>query len=153
MNSMYFNEEQVDSGEMIEFLNILLKQCYGKSEDYNDIHIKPVDCHAFIIEWNQIPWSGEYGGHFQFIEEDQTVMIEKFFPDNHSEMCYDEDDYKERLNDFLKNNPGWVKTAYETWTNELENKAFNDYLKEHTIKFSDEDAQGKCCDKDGENNE
>ena len=43
-------------------------------------------------------------------------------------MCYDEEDYKERLDEFLKENPGWVKTHYGTWTNEIENEKFRKQL-------------------------
>jgi len=51
-------------------------------------------------------------------------MIEKFFPDNHSEMFYSEEEFEYRLKEWLEKNPGWVKTHYGTWTNEIENKKF-----------------------------
>ena len=137
MNSMYFSEEQVKAGELAEFLNVLLKQSYGKGDSYNEIHIKPVGDQSFTVEWICVPWSGNYGGHFEFVNDDQLVMIEKFFPDNHSELCYDEEDYKNKLDTFLKDNPGWVKTDYGTWTNEIENAKFQDELKKATIKLSD----------------
>ena len=47
-------------------------------------------------------------------------MTEKIFPDNHTELCYNEADYKERLNEFLKENPGWRQTEYGHWINDLE---------------------------------
>ena len=37
---------------------------------------------------------------------------------------YSEEDYQERLNEWLKENPGWVKTSYGTLTNEIENEHF-----------------------------
>jgi hypothetical protein len=56
-------------------------------------------------------------------------MIEKQFPDNHYEMCFDEQDYQERLQEFLEKNPGWHQTAYGCWTNDIENEKFMKELK------------------------
>ena len=50
VNSQYFDEEQVKAGEFSEFLSLLMKQCYGKGNNYNDTHIRPEDCGAFSIE-------------------------------------------------------------------------------------------------------
>lgn len=124
INTQFFSKEQVDAGEMTEFISLLTKQSYGKGNRYNDIHIKIEDYGAFSVEWVEVPWSHAYGGSFTYVDEGQVVMTEYTFPDNHSELCYDEDDYKERLEEFLKENPGWVKTSYGTWTNEIENEKF-----------------------------
>ena len=67
--------------------------------------------------------------------------MKKFFPDNHSELCYDEEDYKNKLDTFLKDNPGWVKTDYGTWTNEIENSKFRDELKLSDVIDIDEDDE------------
>ena len=130
MNSQYFSKEQIKAGEMQKLLDFLMVEAYGAGDHYNDIHIKPEDCGAFVVEWEQVPWSHEWGGHFEFINEDlgQVTMIEKIFPDNHTELCYNEEDYQERLDEFLKENPGWVKTSYGTWTNEIENERFKKEL-------------------------
>ena len=55
-------------------------------------------------------------------------MLERHFPDNHTELCYNEEDYQEKLAEWLKENPGWVKTSYGTWTNEIENESFRKLL-------------------------
>ena len=62
VNSQYFDEEQVKAGELYEFLSLLMKQCYGKGNNYNDIHIRPEDCGAFSIEWASSPWDHSYPG-------------------------------------------------------------------------------------------
>lgn len=118
INKQYFSEEQVKSGYLTKFLTLLMDEAYGSGDCFNDIHIYPEDCGAFIIEWVQRPWSGNYGGYgFQYIGNDDVVMKEKFFPDNHSELCYDEDDYSQKLDEWLKDNPGWEKTSYGVWVN------------------------------------
>ena len=89
MNSMYFTKEDVDAGLMVELINYLCKYSYhsgpGDLAHYNDIHIKPVDCEAFVVEWEQTPWSQEYGGRFEFINEEQCICNKVIFPDHHYE--------------------------------------------------------------------
>ena len=89
--------------------------------DYLDIHIRTEENFLFL-EWVQIPYSREWGGEFKYVDEDQVVMTEKRFPDNHYEYVFDDEDYEERLKEFLEENPGWVKTSYGMWTNEIENE-------------------------------
>lgn len=124
VNSQYFSKEQVEAGEMTEFINVLLKQCHGKGNRYNDIHIKPEDCEAFSVEWINVPWDNAYGGSFQYVDEDQAVMTEFYLPDSSSGWFWSEAEFNEFLKDWLEKNPGWVKTSYGTWTNEIENEKF-----------------------------
>lgn len=113
-----------------EQLNVLISYNSDPEEKYyNDIHIYQEES-LIILEWDHVPYDGSWGGKFQFVEEDQFVMTEKIFPDNHTELCYDEEDFKERLEEFLKDNPGWEKTPYGTWTNRIENEQFIKKLEE-----------------------
>ena len=57
-------------------------------------------------------------------------MTEYKFPDNHYEYLNDIDEYEERLNDWLEENPGWKLTSYGTWTNTIENEKFKEALNE-----------------------
>lgn len=122
-NSQAFTPEEVKKGLHLDLLNYLLDHNKKNETQYYDIHITS-DGYCTIIEWTDISYNQEYGqeGKFEFVPADGYVMIEKTFPDNHTELCYDEEDYKERLEEFLKENPGWVKTSYGTWTNEIENE-------------------------------
>lgn len=146
LNSMYFSKEQVEAGEMIEFLNILLKQSYGVSKYYNDIHIKPDDCGAFVIEWVNVPWSHDWGGRFEYLDDDQYSMTEYCFPDRHYELLRDKEEYDERLKEFLKENPGWEMTDYGTWVNTIENEKWleqeyqpeKDFVEKSKTTFSEE---------------
>lgn len=133
-NEMYFSEEQVKAGEMTEFLNILLKQCYGKSKYYNDIHIKPEDCGAFTIEWVNVPWDESYGGSFQYLDEDDRIFKEYILPDR-SYVCFQfQKEYDEYFEQWMIDNPGWVKNEFGIWTNEIENKKLHEEIDKQICK-------------------
>jgi len=121
VNSMWFS----DIKEATKLVTYLLE---GSDSHYNDIRIHTEDNNAYVVEWVQLPWNREWGGKFSYVDENQVVMTEEVFPDNHIEYCLDEEDYKERLEEFLKNNQGWVKTSYGTWTNEIENEKFKEWI-------------------------
>lgn len=72
-NSMYFSAEMVKAGEMTKFIDQLNALSYGKGSFYNDIHIKPEDAGAFVVEWVQVPWDHAYGGYFVFVGDDECV--------------------------------------------------------------------------------
>lgn len=127
-----FTPEEVKKGFHLNLLNTLLKYNMESEDYYNDIHIT-TDGYCLIIEWDKIPYSHEYGGSFKYVDESEVVMLEKIFPDNHIELCYNEEDYQERLAEFLKENPGWVKTEYGTWRNEVETKKIKQILLEENI--------------------
>ena len=113
-----------------EQLNVLINyNSDPKEKYYNDIHIYQEES-FIILEWDHVPYDGSWGGKFQFVAENQIVMTEEIFPDNHIELCYDEEDFKKRLKEFLKDNPGWEKTSYGTWTNRIENERFIKKLEE-----------------------
>ena len=74
-NSMYFPKEDIEKGLMQDFIAFLCRySCVSNSELYIDIHIRPDDLGAFIIEWVQVPWSHEYGGRFEYVGEEQEVV-------------------------------------------------------------------------------
>lgn len=128
-NSQAFTPEEVKKGLHLDLLNYLLDHNKKSEKQYYDIHIT-TDGYCTIIEWTDVDYNQEYGpeGKFEFVPADGYVMIERTFPDNHTELCYNEEDYQERLDEFLKDNPGWVKTHYGTWTNEIENERIRKQL-------------------------
>ena len=132
MNRQYFSKEQIAAGELNEFLEVLLKQCYGKSETYNDIHIKPADCGAFVIEWEETPWSGEWGGHWQYINDDEEEIVVKYyyFPDDHYELFQTKEEYEEALKEWLEEHKEerWAKNQYDHWYSQKEQEAWEEYL-------------------------
>ena len=133
MNRQYFSKEQIAAGELNEFLDVLLKQCYGEGEYYNDIHIKPEDCGSFVVEWETNPRSYEYGGHWQYIQddEDEVVMKYYYFPDNHSELFETKEQYEEALKEWLEEHKEeeWEINQYGHWYSKAEQRKREEELK------------------------
>ena len=129
-NSQAFIPEEVKKGLHLDLLNYLLDHNKKNKTQYYDIHIT-TDGYVIIIEWVDVDYNleGEQG-KFQFVPSNGQVMLEFSFPDNHYEQFYTEEEYQERLQEWLKENPGWVKTHYGTWTNELENERIRKELEE-----------------------
>ena len=114
---MYFTKEDVEAGLMTKLIDYLCQysyQCWSRDfAHYNDIHIKPDDCDAFVVEWEQRPWSGEYGGKFEYVGEEQVVCNEVIYPDGTSgySPCSQEDE----IEIWLEYHPGWEKDEYGHW--------------------------------------
>ena len=91
-NSMYFPKEDIEKGLMQDFIAFLCRYSYASdSEIYIDIHIRPDDLGAFIIEWAQVPWSHEYGGGFEYVGEEQEVVdMEAWLEENPEAKVSDE---------------------------------------------------------------
>lgn len=103
------------------FLKVLLDyNAEGDNDDYNEIHIYQEEM-LMIVEWNKVPYSHEWGGKFQYIDYDEYVMKEVSFPDGHYEYLFP-DEVEEKLEEWHKSHPEWVKTYYGTWTNMEENR-------------------------------
>ena len=120
-NSQSFTPEEVKQGLLNDLLNYLLDHNKKNKNQYYDIHIT-TDGYCTIIEWTDVYYK-DVGpeGKFEYVPANGQVMLEYSFPDNHYEQFYSEEEYQERLQEWLKENPGWVKTHYGTWTNEIEN--------------------------------
>ena len=129
MNKILFDTRKPNGlNHFKEQLDTLIKNNADPEEEYyNDIHIYQEDS-FIVLEWDHVPYDHSFGGRFVLVDEDQVVMTEKVFTDNHTELCYDEDDFQERLKEWLEENPGWVKTFYGTWTNEIENQKYREQL-------------------------
>ena len=134
MNRQYFSKKQIAAGELNAFLNILLKQCYGKGDYYNDIHIKTEDCGAFVVEWETNPRSGEYGGHWQYIKDDEEEVVMKYyyFPDNHSELFETKEQYEETLKEWLEEHKDeeWELNQYGHWYSKAEQRKWEEQIAE-----------------------
>ena len=138
-NSQAFTPEEVEQGLLNDLLNYLLEHNKKNETQYYDIHIT-TDGYCSIVEWTDVSYNNEYGdeGKFEYVPYNGQVMLEFTFPDNHTELCYNEEDYQERLDEFLKENPGWVKTHYGTWVNEIENEKFAQQMKKVLVPSEEE---------------
>lgn len=126
-NYQAFTPEEVEEGLHLDLLNYLLEHNKKNETQYYDIHITS-DGYCTIIEWIDVRYDKIFGeeNHFEFVPYNGCVMLEYSFPDDHREFCYDEQDYKERLDEFLKENPGWIKGQFGNWVNELENNSYSE---------------------------
>lgn len=133
MNRQYFSKEQIAAGELNEFLDVLLKQCYGKGDCYNDIHIKPEDCGSFVVEWETNPRSGEWRGHWRYIKDDEEEVVMKYyyFPDNHSEPFETKEQYEEALKEWLEEHKDeeWEINEYGRWQSKAAQRKWEENFK------------------------
>lgn len=128
VNRMYFSKEAVENGELQKLLDYLMKYSYSDNgprdmRHYCEIHIKPEDLEAFIVEWSQEPWSNEFGdrGGFEYVDCDSYIMKEYAFPDGSLEYFPDDEEFQYALDAWLKLNPGWHKhDIMNVWVKEDE---------------------------------
>lgn len=115
MNNIYFNNRK-HANKFIKFL--LDYNQDSDNEDYFEIHIYQEDT-GIIIEFDKVPFSRDWGGRFEYVDEDQLVVTELIFPDNSTELV-PKGSEDIRLDEWLKENPGWVKNEYGVWRKEGE---------------------------------
>ena len=132
MNRQYFSKEQIKNKELEEFLELLIKHSIsGKGDEYSDIQPEEF---GVILEWEVNPWSGEYGGHWQYIndDDDEVVMKWYYFPDKHGELFEAERDYKERLEEWLEEHKEEKRkqNQYGVWYSEKEQEDLHKYLED-----------------------
>ena len=117
MNSMYFTGEDVKAGLMTQLIDYLCRYSYESEPRgharYNDIHIRPADCGAFVVEWVQAPWSSDYSGRFEYVSEDQVVCNEVEFPDGYFEYTPEDEDIV--IKEWLEDNPSWYRDEWGQW--------------------------------------
>ena len=125
MNRQSFDLEKPNGKkQFLALLNALMD--YNEDPDnsyFNDIHIKQEESFA-VIEWDTVPYSGEWGGHWHFLEDDEVIMKEVHFPDGHYDYVFPEE-VEETIKKWHEDHPEWVKTSYGTWTNMEENRYFS----------------------------
>ena len=126
-NTMTFTPEDVELGLHYDLLNYLLIYNAKAKNSFNDIHITS-DGYCTIVEWDNVPYSKEWGGKFEYVAEDEVIAKEFMFPDNHYELIYP-DDEEDILREWLKDNPEYKKDDYGRWYNENEIIKINEDLK------------------------
>lgn len=102
-NSKAFTPEEVEKGLHLDLIKYLLDYNSKSDDYYEDIHITS-DGYCTIVEWCDVCLDKEIpSGKFEFVGEDQYVMTNITFPDNHSEFLF-EGEIEERANEWLKEN-------------------------------------------------
>lgn len=122
MNRQSFNTDNANSRkQFIQLLNALLDyNADRENQSYNDIHIYQEESHI-EMEWEQVPYGHEWGGRFRYVDYDEEVMKDVSFPDGHHEMLYPYE-VEDRLKEWHRDNPDWVKNQFGMWTNAEENR-------------------------------
>lgn len=138
MNKMTFDTQNKSEMEnLTALLSFLISYNSDSLSLYNEIHIYQEES-LTILEWEQVPYSRQYGGKFMFVDEDHAVLKHVRFPDNHYEYL-PADEEEKAIDNWLIDNPGWTVTSYGTWTYDPKTEIFQDYLKKNTVKFADID--------------
>lgn len=128
-NSEAFTPEEVEKGSHLELLKTLFKLNDRLDNGHYDIHITS-DGYCLIIEWCQVhPDFGPNG--FVFVNENQRIVTEFSFPDNHYESFDSKEEYEERLKEWLEQNPGWTQSEYGNWYKKDDEKNEDAILKKY----------------------
>jgi len=122
-NYMRFDVKDQEKGLHLKLLNYLMEYNKNSENSYIEIVVKPAGYDDVIeIEWLQSNYDRyDTEPHFRAVGEDERVMFEYEFPDNHFEWVESMEEGKERVEEWLKENPGWIKTSYGRWINKEEN--------------------------------
>ncbi len=104
INQQSFTPEEVKKGMHLDLIKYLLDYNEKSKDHYNEIMIT-TDGYCTIIEWVNLPYDKDFGGHYEYINEDdgEHIMIEYKLPDN-SYIDIEPGTEKEVLEDWLKDN-------------------------------------------------
>lgn len=120
-NSMSFSREAMKEGLHLELIKYLVNYHLNNDYHFNDVHIT-TDGETLIVEWEQVPYDHSFGGSFQYVEEDCLVMRDLDLPDGGNTFIPQDDDPEEYLKEWLKEHPGWKRSAYGHWVFEDKDK-------------------------------
>ena len=115
INRMVFDtSDESESALFTNFLNALLEYNRTSRYDYNDIHISQEES-LIVLEWVQIPFDGEWGGKFEFVDDDQQVVTEVTFPDGSYDYAFNQEEKNTMLDKWFKEHPQWKRSPYRGW--------------------------------------
>lgn len=127
-NYIKFNLEEQKKGLHTKFIETLLEYNRTSTDGYFEILITPAGYEDTItIEFIQNYYDRQRDrhdneDHFKAVGPDDHIMFEYQFPDDHFEWVESIEEGEERVEEWLKNNPGWIKTGYGRWINKEENE-------------------------------
>lgn len=132
MNSQSFTPKEVEKGLHLKLINTLLEINKDKENFYNQIMID-TDGYCLIVNWTERSFNGEFNSRFEFLNDDEVVMKEVHFPDNHYEYLLPEE-VDEVFNDWLKEHPTYKQNQYGFWYDEREQKAWKEQIETNRIE-------------------
>lgn len=114
-NSMAFTPEEVKAGLFQKFLDTLMHYNANSDQHYCDIHIT-TDGYCTILEWENVPYNHEWGGSFEYVQEDEYVVHDLKLPDGTYVRSTNEIEDKEIIDDFIAEHPDYqYDWALEKW--------------------------------------
>ena len=145
-NEKTFTPEEVKAGMVGEFVDFLMKQDAKSNEikdkkrsshyGYTNINIISGDGYNVTVQWCEVLFEDD-SPKFEFVNEGETVATVLELPDNSTVLCWDEDDAKEFLGDFLKEHPYYKKNEYGHWYDENEQKAWEEWVKKNNPEYAE----------------
>jgi len=145
-NEKTFTPEEVKAGMVIEFIDFLMKQDAKSNEikdkkrssnyGYTNINIISSDGYYVTVQWCEVLFNDD-SPKFEFVNEGETVATVLELPDNSTILCWDEDDAKETLDEFLKEHPYYKKNEYGHWYNENEQKEWEEWVKKNNPEYAE----------------
>lgn len=135
-NEKTFTPEEVKAGMVVEFIDFLIKQDIksaevnerGSAGSYTNINITNGGGDCVIVQWCEVLFNDD-SPKFEFVNYDEHIGTVLELPDNSTVLCWDEDDAKETLDNFLKEHPYYKKNEYGHWYNENEQKEWENFIK------------------------
>lgn len=127
-----FTPEEVEKGLHIKFIKTLLSLDKDNQERYHDVHITN-DGYCLIIEWCLVYFNDDACSHFEYVSEDETVATIVEYPDDSTELAWDDEMANDLLEEWLSANPGWHKNKFGVWTDSNDQNFSMEKLKDGTI--------------------
>lgn len=109
MNSLCFDSRKY-ADEFIRFM-LNYNQNPDNEDDYFEIHIYQEE-NDIIVEFDKVPYSGEWGGRFEYVDEDHKIVEEVILPDNSIITVDNHREKFELLEDWFKEHPEVDKIKY-----------------------------------------
>ena len=106
-NEQSFTPEEVKSGELQDLLDYLISRNQKSNKGYYEILITS-DGYSTIVQWYDKLYEDTDDEGFKFVKYDEVVMKELILPDNSVEYCFDEEDKKEKLDNWLKEHTDYI---------------------------------------------
>ena len=131
-NYQAFTPEECKKGLHLKLIQSLLEISEKFEDSHFEFHIT-TDGYCIIIEWIDVNQEYE-DDYWKFVDYEHEVMYRVEFPDNHYEYVSDEDEAKELLDEWLKENPGWKKNEYGHWYNEKEQEDWTTKFEQGELK-------------------
>ena len=115
MNSQSFTPKEVEKGLHLKLIKTLLEINVDKENYFNQIMID-TDGYCTIVNWVEKDYD-DCSERFELLGDDDVIMKEVLFPDNHTE-CLFKEDIAQALDDWLKEHPSYKQNAYGIWYDE-----------------------------------